>query len=108
MGKFVEDYKRWFNLEDRFDHLFSSIDSKVRFVSKEARWVEIMLIVAVVNAYTLTCEVKVRSKYRSVNGRRLYHAEITENAHLQIREQYPLKEFIFEVLDGLATLASSQ
>ena len=104
MLSFVSDYKDFFNLEDRFDHFFSSIDTKIRFVSKEGRWVEILVLISTVNAYMLFCEMKTRELYPGINGRRVYKAEVAKDLHRNITHRYPIKEFFLEVCDSLASL----
>lgn len=89
----MQDYKHLFNLEDRFDHFLSSMDTKIRCISKDARWVEVLLLMGTLNAYLLTCEIKVMKKYGGTEGRRKYKADVADQPHLNIT-YIPSKHFV--------------
>ena len=91
MGEPVLLYKTFFNLQDRIDHLISDIDPSVRHKDKEARRIEGLLLVALVNSYTLNTELRMRKKFSN-----RMHARAEDATSV-----FPSKDFLREVMNEL-------
>ena len=61
-------YKKKYNLQDKFDHYLSNIDSNIISKSKNARLIEIYFFMAIVGSWTFWAESMVRYHYQTRNS----------------------------------------
>ena len=94
MPRLVNDYKRNFNWQDRFDHYFSSIDSGIDMKSKITRMFVCAFQMCLVNAWTIYAELQCRKCYPGQDGRRAYVRDISASARNKPDVKWPIKDYL--------------
>lgn len=98
IGLAVDLYHRFFNLEDRFDHLLSNSDPPIPVVMKEGRFIEDILLVALINAYTLDTETRMSMEK---SPEECYLAVHDANGS-RVPALYPREDYLMDLARALA------
>lgn len=99
MPRLAKIYKKKFNKLDTFDSYLASIDTVIPFKSKNARLVEIYLLIAIVSSWTSWAESCVQWKYKTPLA---YKIKCVESHRYQARIAFPLSEFIAKLRNSFA------